>query len=202
VILGFAHITKNVPVELLADAGVPSAPEKWPLMARRATAHRLTLQKIADVPVELVEYDTGAVEKPSRLSLNAGLICVVARERSEMSFLCVGVGFCLRTEGMMGGAKDAYILHLESAVQSWRAKVCVALREDAPIDPPLDIAGYAALAFYSSDVEADRDHLLKHGGRTPTEPFTVTLDREMKVVMLRSPEGTIIELIQVMGVWQ
>jgi hypothetical protein len=109
---------------------------------------------------------------------------------TECSFFSGGLGFDW-VSGPSGGTLRI------TGLPNWELSILPFVEPDAPIDPPLDIAGYAAIAFYSSDVEADRDHLLKHGGRTPTEPFTVELDRKMKIVMLRSPEGTIIELIQV-----
>lgn len=190
-ILGFAHVARNIMVELRPGVGIPNAPEKWPLMARRATSHRLTLVNGKGwFPFELVEYDTGFVEQDSRLTAGLNKVISLARDPStEREFLRGGLGFQIGSEAT---------LELASRLPQWSVRVAVDLDSSAPIDPPLDIAGYAALAFYSTDVEADRDHLLKHGGRTPTEPFTVKLDREMKIVMLRSPEGTIIELIQVM----
>ena len=192
-ILGFAHITKNVPVELLAGIGVPSASEKWPLMARKAKRHRISMEGGQTGPtVEFIEYDTGApVVRHGRLYVVNDNPVVYAQDTfEEAQFFCDGLGFKTIGRG---------IIELASQVPQWGVCVKIQHHPGADIDPPLDIAGYAALAFYSSDVEADRDHLLKHGGRTPTEPFTVKLDREMKIVMLRSPEGTIIELIQVVG---
>ena len=191
-ILGFAHITRNVRSGTLQVDPVLSAPEKWPLMERQATSHRIFFE--GPTPqIELVEYDTDVVERPGRLGLLTTAVSLRVRSLAvECSFFSGGLGFDW-TSGSCGGT-----LRLTS-FPNWEASIVPFVEADAPIDPPLDIAGYAALAFYSTDVEADRDHLLKHGGRTPTEPFTVKLDREMKIVMLRSPEGTIIELIQVLG---
>ena len=189
-ILGFAHTTENrsaVPIWFVHHS-VPNPREKWPLMARQATRHDLALMQWG---IEIVAYDTGVMDAPGRLSLHddAGTIAVRSRDvQIETTFLCGGLGFQKQTGGVM---------LLKSALPSWR--VCAAVVEDpaAPIDPPLDIAGRCALAFYSSDVEADRDRAIAAGGRTPTEPFFVTLERKMKIIMLRSPEGTIIELIEV-----
>jgi hypothetical protein len=191
-ILGFAHITKNrIGVAQSPRLFIPSAPEKWPLMARRASAHRIIFQPSwSDVPEETIEYDTGIVTEKGRLGVGLDRILCLARDaNAEALFFRDALGFLVDDFGK---------LTLGSMVRSWRIRLAIAVDEDAPLHPPLDIAGYAALAFYSSDVEADRDHLLKHGGRTPTEPFTVEIDRKMKIVMLRSPEGTIIELIQVL----
>ena len=137
---------------------------------------------------ELVEYDTGTYDLPGRLDVGHGGVIVSARDRQlEAGFFRNGLGF----QDM--GSELGFVGH----VHHW--SVGIAIREDAdvPTNPPLDIAGYAALAFYSSNVESDRDVALVAGGHSPLEPFTVKLDREMKIVMLRSPEGTIIELIQV-----
>jgi hypothetical protein len=191
-ILGFAHITKNVAYNRGADA-VANASAKHPLMAGHATMHWLSLRRQDGLTEEMIEYDTGIVERPSRIELDdARCIWLTARDQKrEKRFLCEAFGFQANEESIE-------IVRLASPVSWWSVTINICQEANAPIDPPLDIAGYAAIAFYSSDVEADRDHLLKHGGRTPTEPFTVKLDREMKIVMLRSPEGTIIELIQVM----
>jgi hypothetical protein len=186
-ILGFAHITRNRPEQgLLA---IPNAPEKWPLMTRQAAWHWLALRRNGIVQ-EVVEYDTGLVDRPGRLDVGDQVIRLSARdEHAEIGWFRDGLGF---------DAEGAPFMQFRSQLPHWGVNIVVERDESAPLDPPLDIHGYAALAFYSNDVEADRDHLLKHGGRTPTDPFTVKVsDREMKIIMLRSPEGTIIELIEV-----
>jgi hypothetical protein len=189
-ILGFAHITRNVRNGTLQVDPVPSAPEKWPLMSRQATSHRIGFEGPTR-QIELVEYDTDLIERRSRLGLLTTAVSMGIRSlMTECSFFSGGLGFDW-VSGPSGGTLRI------TGLPNWELSILPFVEPDAPIDPPLDIAGYAAIAFYSSDVEADRDHLLKHGGRTPTEPFTVELDRKMKIVMLRSPEGTIIELIQV-----
>ena len=189
-ILGFAHITRNVRNGTLQVDPVPSAPEKWPLMSRQATSHRICFEGPTR-QIELVEYDTDLIERRSRLGLLTTAVSMGIRSlMTECSFFSGGLGFDW-VSGPSGGTLRI------TGLPNWELSILPFVEPDAPIDPPLDIAGYAAIAFYSSDVEADRDHLLKHGGRTPTEPFTVELDRKMKIVMLRSPEGTIIELIQV-----
>jgi hypothetical protein len=189
-ILGFAHITKNV-FDQRPGSALPNAPEKWPLMRNPASTYWLRLPRSDNAPQEeIISYDSDLVAQESRLGLFGTAIAMRVHDLdTEYRFFIPGLGF----------VAELGKLYLSSAVEHWRVRVLTWVDPDpfTPIDPPLDIEGYAALAFYSSDVEADRDHLLKHGGRTPTEPFTVELDRKMKIVMLRSPEGTIIELIQV-----
>ena len=192
-ILGFAHITSNVRTGVIQDhPSIPNPPEKWPLMARHATSHRLVVGE----RVELVEYDTGVVEKDGSIEEQASRVGVFGCEIAmRMRDLDTEYGFFIRG---LGFTPEVGRLYLSSSFEGWRVRILTWVDQRSPIDPPLDLAGYTALAFRSTDVEADRDHLLKHGGRTPTEPFTVTLDRKMKIIMLRSPEGTIIELIQVL----
>lgn len=191
-ILGFAHITENsVGYE---GQGLANPPEKWPLMVRRAERHHVALQypgPASDLSVthEFVQYDTGVVQERGRLGvLDDGIFLRVQDEDAETRFFRDGLGF------------DGHgHLRLLSQIREWRVSVFTGVDPEAPLDPPLDIDGYAALAFYSSDVEADRKGLLVAGGRLPTQSFTVKVGgREMKIVMLRSPEGTIIELIQVL----
>lgn len=188
-ILGFAHITRNVADPILG-IDIPSAPEKWRLMQRKAKRHRLAFHAGSGVHEETVAYDTGTVKGSGcRLYATGGKILIDARNPwVETGWFATGLGFKVGASGL---------LHLLRPVPHWCVKLDVRADADAAIDPPLDIAGYTAIAFYSSDVEADRDKLIAAGGRTPTDPFKVTIDREMKIVMLRSPEGTIIELIEV-----
>ena len=184
-ILGFAHITRNRVGK--GPFPVANAPEKWPLMARRATAHSLAVRH----PKEFITYDTGVVDQPSRLNVECGTVIVSVRDRrAESMFFCGGLGF-------VAESPDDWFIELPSPILRWAKNMVLRREASAPIDPPLDIFGFAALAFYSSDVEADRDRAIAAGGRTPTEPFFVTLERKMKIIMLRSPEGTIIELIEV-----
>jgi hypothetical protein len=162
-------------------------------MMRQATTHRVFLKQVWErIPEEFVEYDTGVVDQHlNRLDLDVEdhRILLGAREPwREIKFFREALGFSSIDND----------LHLESRLPRWQGDIRITHDACAPIDQPLDIAGYAALAFYSTDVEADRDKAIAAGGRTPTEPFTVNLDREMKIIMLRSPEGTIIELIQVL----
>ena len=186
-ILGFAHITKNVPYHRQGRA-VANPPAKLPLMARHAMMHWLYLSGWNQIVTEGIEYDTGVVEQPSRLSLDEGRIVVSARDRgSEIGFF----------DGMGLAEVEDGLVQLKSHIPAWSVRVAVRSDPEAPIDPPLDVAGYAALAFYCSDVKADRDRAIAAGGRSPTVPFDITLERKMKIIMLRSPEGTIIELIEV-----
>ena len=190
-ILGFAHITRNVnPPPTVIGIDIPSAPEKWRLMQRKPKRHRLAFHSGSGVHEETVAYDTGTVKGSGcRLFASSGKILIDARNPwLETGWFSTGLGFRVGERG---------VLHLVRPVPQWCVKLDVRADADAAIDPPLDIAGYTAIAFYSTDVEADRYRALMAGGRTPTDPFTVKIDREMKIIMLRSPEGTIIELIEV-----
>ncbi len=195
-ILGFAHITKNVPYERGLNA-VANPPEKWPLMTRRATMHWLLLRRNGKgIQEETIEYDTGLVDQDGRLSLvDEDAIFIRARDVcAEVKWFRDGLGFADEPCSDVIGR-----VRFESVCPWWDFSMAILSDEGAPIDPPLDIAGYAALALYSNNVEADCDVAVAAGGRVPTEPFNVTVDgKNFKIVMLRSPEGTIIELIQVL----
>ena len=61
-----------------------------------------------------------------------------------------------------------------------------------------DVEGLSCLAFLSTAPEADAETILAEGGREPTAPFALTVNgRRLRVLMLRSPEGTPIELVKV-----
>jgi hypothetical protein len=190
-ILGFAHITRNVP-KGDDEPDIPSAPEKWPLMGYKARHHSIAMERCPDTGItkEVVQYDTGLVDEPSRLEIDH-CIRIKAREPSaEALFLVKGLGFRYYQDGSF---------FMDSACPQWSlGKLVIDKDTRAPTDPYLDIAGLSALAFYSSDVQESRDRLLKYCGRAPTDPFTVTIgNRDMKIIMLRSLEGTIVELIEV-----
>jgi hypothetical protein len=203
-ILGFAHLAvsaANIEDEtsrwiqsgwVLRDLfrRVPSAPEKWALLASRPQSHDLAILH-GTPPIEVVVHDSGTVEGAARLTLGSeGKVTVLARDAlTEQVFFCRGLGF----ESTGGN-----LLKLNSRFEQWRINLMVKPSKSSPLDPPLDLCGFGCLAFYSTDVVADSKRLLERGGHDATEPFDIKLgDRRMTVLMLRSPEGTIIELIKI-----
>jgi hypothetical protein len=136
-ILGFAHITRN-------HAGngsfpIPNAPQKWPLMTRPAAWHQLDLRLGNEVPEEIVAYETGVVDQHlNRLDIGRDRIILSARNpRLEMEFFIRGLGL----------RNGATWIGINGPVKKWNVKILVVGDAVAPIDPPLDVAGYAALAF-------------------------------------------------------
>lgn len=203
-ILGFAHLAVGsadfeAETSRWVESGwvlrevfrrVPSAPEKWPLMAARPESHDLAILH-GTPPIEVLAHDSGTVDAAPRLTLgNEGRVTVLARDAvAEEAFFCNGLGF---------EATSDHLLELNSRFEQWRVNLMVVPSEGSPLDPPLDLRGFGCLAFYSTNVLADAKRLLEHGGRDATEAFDIELgDRPMTVLMLRSPEGTIIELIKI-----
>ncbi len=204
-ILGFAHLTRSTaePDAIIAAfegkgmavtarrKDVPSAPEKLPLLERHARNHELALLSGAP-PVEVVSHDTGAVAAPSRLELDADRseIRVKVRDAAAVGrFFIDGLGF-----------HDADgTLKLDGRFPQWSVTVRLHHEADAPLDPPLDVEGWSCLAFYVTNPEADAAHLRAKGGRDCTAPFQVQWQGgRMGIMMLRDPEGTIIELIKIL----
>lgn len=202
-ILGFAHLTLSVEdahaaAAELAAAGwqvrathhaVPSAEQKWSLLSRPATRHDLMLLS-GPTAVEVVAHDTGVQAVPTRLArADDGTIVIRVREPSVEGAFFVGLSFQEDAPGR---------LRLASRFPSWSASIRLEPDPEAPIDPPLDVKGYSCIAFYSSDPVHDCAALQARGGRMATRPFDIELgDRSMQIVMLRSPEGTLCELIKV-----
>lgn len=61
----------------------------------------------------------------------------------------------------------------------------------------LDRPGFACVAFLSSNLRADLEHVSQCGPMTATSPFTLGVaGRELLIAMVRDPSGNIIELIQ------
>jgi hypothetical protein len=203
-ILGFAHLafsTGDADKALLqfGKAGfrlierynkMSSSPAKWPLMARQATAHDLLLFS-GTVAIEIVCHDTGAVVGNPQLDLASDRreidvhVHDVARERSFF----VGGLACV---------EDGSGLEARGAFPGWTARLHLIASDVANPAPPLDVRGFSCLAFYTSDLGDAVSHLLSLGGGDATEPFAIDLGaRRFEVVMLRSPNGIIIELLKV-----
>lgn len=204
-ILGFAHLTVHTAstdtvVKRLTSLGwkfvdayrdVVSAPEKWPLMAMRASRHDLILLN-GPIALEVVSHDTGCVDQPPRIMLDETEpdIRLLAHDiESEKKFIVDGLGFHEANNGR---------LEFSSPIPQWHVSLSIQSTEDAPADPPLDLAGPSCLAFYSTNPQLDAQRLEAIGCRDCTPLFEIELSgRHMSVLMLRSPSGVILELIKV-----
>lgn len=205
-ILGFAHIAYSTatPDEAIRRfeaqgltlaaryPGVPSHAAKWPLMERQAASHELSLLSGA-VSVEVIAHDTGAVSGKSRLDVDfarAALVLQSPDMEAETAFFTKGLGF--HSEGGLLTRKGAF--------PSWSASLDIVAGDRKSAPPPLDLEGFSCLAFYSTDPQADARHLRSLAGRETTEPFTAVVGkRRLEVLMLRSPQGTPLELIKVLS---
>jgi hypothetical protein len=204
VILGFAHLTRSVGriddvvaqtqgmgFELKSLArSVPSSPAKWPLLAHRATLHDLAFMQ-GCLALEIIGHDTGSVQGPAVLALNAenGLIMLRVRDVSaECEFM----------SHAFPCTSNADEIEICGAFPAWSARLRVVEDASAPILPPLDVEGFSCLAFYSNSLTEDIRRLLALGARDATDQFGITVNgRDMSVVMLRSPGGAILELVKV-----
>lgn len=195
-ILGFSHVMIGCQFNdnWGAHMDVPSSREKWPLLKNKPTSHDLVVGFPSDnsgmVPIELVRHNTGFSSGRPRISIRGrGWVEVAARD-------VVAEGNFFNNFGDRHGD----VVRVGVAIPNWRVDLSVKKRDSAQIDPPLDILGPSALAFYSTDSEHDKDMLVSAGGRMATEPFAVQIGGvDMLICMLRSQEGTIVELIQVRG---
>jgi hypothetical protein len=203
-ILGFAHLTRSARRidEAVAQAqmagfelksvarSVPSASAKWPLMTYRPTLHDLALMQ-GIVALEVISHETGSIEAPASLSLNAesGRIELRARDvRIECQFMSQAFPCSLSADE----------IDIRGAFPAWSARLKVVGDAGAPALPPLDVEGYSCLAFYSNSPEEDAQRFVALGARDATDQFAVTVNgRNLNIVMLRSPGGTILELVKV-----
>lgn len=191
-ILGFAHVTVGCYFNggYGKEYNVPSPKVKWDMMTRKANTHRIAVGFPSSPQIELVEHDTGLVKATSRIN-----ICSDRRVQISTRDLASEVEFLSGLGQFVG---DAVLIR--SALPKWNMTISIKQDDDAPINPPFDIGGYAALAFYSTDAEDDTDRLRECGGRMVTNVFGMRLgEKDMLVSFLRSPEGTIVELIQIKG---
>lgn len=193
-ILGFAHLMVGVVWDGFdTHYNVTSSNLKWPFMRRRATNHKIAFLNGGLVPIEMVCHDTGLVNERSKIRVEGHkYLHVLANDASvERDFF-----------SRIGNA-EGNLIRVRSQIKQWNIDIYVKEHGSgpalsAPIDPPLDLAGYAALAFFSNDVENDRNMLVDNGGRCETELFEVNIGgKRSTVCLLRSPEGVIVELVQV-----
>lgn len=189
-ILGFSHAMIGCYWSggFKTHCGVPSSSEKWPFLANPAKSHDIVVGFPGLVPLELVRHDTGVIRSRPKISIKGrGYIEVYARMRyEEIQFLS------------MFGELSNHLISVRSPVTNWKVDIAVVYNEDAPINPPMDLEGCAALAFLSSDVEADLDEMVERGCKMASNPFAVRVNgRDMLVALGRSPDGTIVELVQI-----
>ena len=198
-ILGFAHVAYSSADPEAAISlfnrdidrryeGVASHPAKGILLANAAKTHDLILLK-GQPTIEVVSHDTGTIAGPETIGLDGSTIVLrVADPGRERAFL--KAGFAAREE------EDALLI--PGVFPTWQATLKLHRSAQSPAGSPLDIDGFSCVAFYSSDLEQDRKRLLELGGHHQTEIFDVTLNgRRLDILMLRSPNGIIIELVKV-----
>jgi hypothetical protein len=170
---------------------VANPAEKWPLMSKKAAFHDIHLLS-GPVAVEVVEHDMGTVDGAARLRFEPGDDMPEIRVRNmeeEAAFFVDALGFTSPASGL---------LEMNSRFPQWSLKLKVTEDPAAALDPPLDLEGLSCIAFYTTNLENDIARLLDRGGRDKTDTFSFTInDRDLRIAMLRSPEGTIIELIQI-----
>lgn len=185
-IKGLAYVTVGCEWReggFLTHYGVPSSEKKWLVTKNKPLSHDVVAEiRTSLVPIRLIRHDTGLVLIRTRISIRGkDYIVVMARDpEKELGFLSV--------LGMRGG---------RSIKIGEKTKLSVFLDISAPVDPPLDAMGCTSIAVYSSDLEHDVTQLMDAGGRDYTGQFHVQLGGETrKTALLRSPEGTLIELVE------
>lgn len=204
-ILGFSHLTHATAAADRACAywlergwraewsapDVVSAPEKWPLMRRRAMRHDLHMLA-GPVRIEVIAHDSGSTQEPGRLSVSAqgGVVEIATRDPArEARFFREAMRF-------VEGEDD--VLSFSGRMPSWSVSVRPVLNPRAPVDPPLDLEGVASLAFLSTAPAAEAEAMAALGARDVGTPFRIAVNgRALTVVMLRSPEGVPIELVKI-----
>jgi hypothetical protein len=203
-ILGFAHLTRTTSQidDVIAQIqgmgfelkslsrSVPSSPAKWPLMAHRATMHDLAMMQ-GGLAVEIIGHDTGSVQRPAALALDAENELIVVRVRDvsvEREFM----------SHALPCTSNADEIAIRGAFPTWSARLRLVEDAGAPIAPPLDVEGFSCLAFYSNSPTEDVRRLIAWGACDATDQFGITVNgRDMNIVMLRSPGGAILELVKV-----
>ncbi len=201
-ILGFAHLAINSgdPETIVADfeakgftmeafhRGVPNAPEKKPYLSKFQELHDLRILG-GEVAIEILWHG----DTCSRHPLNAieGGVPVVRTHltEAETRFWTQGVGYKKRNDG---------ILNFQSRLPFWQGKLKIVKGQPVRELPLLDMEGPVCIAMYSTNVEKDASKLEALGGTEKSAKFNVNVgNRNLDVGFIRSPGGSILELIKV-----
>lgn len=148
------------------------------------------------IAVELTRHGTNFGAVPSPISFeDGGTIAIsVADVAREAEFLKEAFRFRAEEESE-GGAT----LRLETPVPNWCCTIELARASAANPSYRLDAPGFTCLAFLSSDIEADAAKAEAAGGQERLPVFEISIDaKPLKVTLLRSPNGIIFELIQIL----
>lgn len=127
------------------------------------------------------------------------LVVVGTIDDAEIAFWTKGLGF--RSISIDEDAALSCRLQLKSPIANLSLDLLLVQGDDARPRRPtlLDQAGFPCLALLSTNLERSLADALVAGGKEPVEPFVVTVNgRRLNVVLLRSPNGTPVEIIQAM----
>ncbi|MBL6935334.1 MAG: hypothetical protein ISR48_07965 [Alphaproteobacteria bacterium] len=126
-----------------------------------------------------------------------GILIPVPNIENAMRFWCEGLRFSLKEQGVTDEGKKWTRLVLPSPVPAWRLDLVLAEDEETHEEVMLDQAGFPCLGLLSSNVEEDANKARHAGGHSFTPRFTMQINQKtMKLIMFRTPEGKLVELIE------
>jgi len=205
-ILGFAHITKNIKMsdseallktfsmiddnELLVQRNLINAPEKNKLMTRSYDTHDLILHKTNRL--EYLGYDELVFKAPALLSFNRGLI------ELNISNLEQELRFWTRLLDFESDEASKSIL-LTRPLVDWSVKIQLNIIKDQKNAPyPLNSEGFVALAFYTRNLKNTLDAARKMHIETSDHFIVKVADKGLNIAYVKSPSHLFVELIEVM----
>jgi catechol 2,3-dioxygenase-like lactoylglutathione lyase family enzyme len=103
------------------------------------------------------------------------------------------VGFIIVTE-----TGDALDFRPAISIPNWHLTLRVIRSDNAEADPcKLDIPGANLISLVTTSLEADKAKLKSGGGKNPSPIFSLVVNgRTLKICLLYSPEGRVVELIE------
>ncbi len=203
-ILGFSHFNVTLATDennkdtFLEDGwklkksfkDIRSSSKKFMLMQNKNLSHSLFFLK-GHPKIELIEYNNCSRKSNNFISLRyentPEIYCKDVKK--EMAFFCNGLGF---------KKIDDKIISLISPIHDWRIKLKLIAKPEIYGKPYLDTRGPNSMAFYSNSLINDKNKLENIGAHSFTETFDIKIDRrELSIIMMRTPNNLILELIKV-----
>jgi len=177
--------------ELLTESPVAAHARDWRSVWRNALNVDATCGLWSAANAEVWGGAAGA-----ELTIPAILLASPDLER-ERKFWHEGLGFIEQNRGRTEEGISWLRMSYAAPVPAWQCELILVESPGISTDCRLDDAGFSCLALTCSSLSSDLQRGLAHGGRDASGCFSALVNgRRLDLVLLRSPGGAPIELVQ------
>ena len=199
--LVFMQPPSGTPVELIHYANELADASPSPLQIVLPTSE-VTLSQASTCATALpgvIEQSVPQLTCPLWLSQAAPVPSLIIHHVTDMAaaqrFWQEGLGFkpSIHPAEIVGAVQ----MELRSLMAQWRATLLLLPRHGPAVPHLLDGPGYRCLSFVVSDLQQDRQRLLRAGARECTGPFQLEVNaKSLALELLAGPDGAMIEIFQ------